>query len=104
MPLGRADPLARLLAIGFEPVAQNVERLAADNHAAAIVTTDYASTAWLSFYLPSHPKIIQLNEEQRYQDAPLKMTFKPGTHDCVVLTGTGGHGAYPHQGRIELRR
>jgi 4-amino-4-deoxy-L-arabinose transferase-like glycosyltransferase len=70
VPLGRADPLARLLATGFEPVSRNVEHLAAANHAAAIVTTDYASTAWLSFYLPSHPKIIQLNEEQRYQDAP----------------------------------
>jgi hypothetical protein len=70
VPLGRADPLARLLAVGLEPVAQNVERLASDNDAAAIATTDYASTAWLSFYLPSHPKIVQLNEEQRYQDAP----------------------------------
>jgi hypothetical protein len=70
VPLGRADPLARLLAVGIEPVAENVERLAADDHAAAIVTTDYASTAWLSFYLPSHPKIVQLNEEQRYQDSP----------------------------------
>jgi 4-amino-4-deoxy-L-arabinose transferase-like glycosyltransferase len=69
-PLGRADPLARLLAVGFVPVAQNVERLATDNHADAIVTTDYASTAWLSFYLTSHPKLVQLNEEQRYQDAP----------------------------------
>ena len=37
---------------------------------AAIVTTDYGSTAWLSYYLASHPKIVQLNEEQRYQDAP----------------------------------
>ena len=69
MPLGRSDPLARLLAVGFDQVAQNVERLQATNHAAAIVTTDYASTAWLSFYLPSHPAIAQLNEEYRYPDA-----------------------------------
>ncbi len=69
VPLGRSDPLARLLAVGFGPVAQNIEQLTSNEHAAAIVTTDYASTAWFSFYLPSHPTIVQLNEEQRYQDS-----------------------------------
>jgi 4-amino-4-deoxy-L-arabinose transferase-like glycosyltransferase len=70
VPLGRSDPLARLLAVGMEDVTGTVERLAAQDRAAAILTTDYASTAWLSFALPAHPKIVQLNEEQRYQDAP----------------------------------
>jgi len=68
--LGRSDPLARLLAVGMAPVTDDIERFAAQDHARAIITTDYASTAWLSFYLPSHPKIVQLNEEQRYPDAP----------------------------------
>ena len=69
IPLGRGDPLARLLAVGFDSVAQNIERQQAGMHAAAIVTTDYASTAWFSFYLPSKPRIVQLNEEVRYPDA-----------------------------------
>jgi len=70
VPLGRSDPLARLLAVGMPGVTQEIERLLAQNHAETILTTDYASTAWLSFYLPSHPTIVQLNEEQRYPDAP----------------------------------
>lgn len=70
VPLGRADPLARLLAVGMDGVTRTVESLRVNNRAAAILTTDYASTAWLSFGLPSHPRIVQLNEEQRYLDAP----------------------------------
>jgi 4-amino-4-deoxy-L-arabinose transferase-like glycosyltransferase len=70
VPLGRSDPLARLLAVGMPDVTKNIEQLAAQDHALAILTTDYASTAWFSFYLPSHPTIVQLNEERRYPDAP----------------------------------
>ena len=70
IPLGRGDPLARLLAVGIGPVANNIEHEQAAMNAAAILTTDYTSTAWLSFYLPSRPLIVQLNEEQRYPDAP----------------------------------
>lgn len=70
VPLGRSDPLARLLAVGMERVTGTVEQTAANEHAAAILTTDYASTAWLNFTLPSHSRIVQLTEEQRYLDAP----------------------------------
>jgi len=70
VPLGRSDPLARLLAVGMPDVTKNIERLAAQDQVQSVLTTDYASTAWLSFYLPSHPTIVQLNEEQRYPDAP----------------------------------
>ena len=70
VPLGRSDPLARLLAVGMADVTGKVEQLSAEHHAAAILTTDYASTAWFSFSLPSHSKVVQLNEEQRYLDAP----------------------------------
>ncbi len=70
VPFGRSDPLARLLAIGFDGVAQTVGKSLGDTHAAAIVTTDYESTSWFSFYLPSHPPVIQANEPQRYPDAP----------------------------------
>jgi 4-amino-4-deoxy-L-arabinose transferase-like glycosyltransferase len=70
IPLGRSDPLARLLAVGMPAVTEDIERFATQDHDQAILTTDYASTAWFSFYLPSHPTIVQLNEEQRYLDAP----------------------------------
>jgi 4-amino-4-deoxy-L-arabinose transferase-like glycosyltransferase len=70
VPLGRSDPLARLLAVGMPDVTKNIERLAAQDQVQTILTTDYASTAWFSFYLPSHPTIVQLNEERRYPDAP----------------------------------
>jgi hypothetical protein len=69
VPLGRSDPLARLLAVGMPAVTEAIDRVAAKDQTQAILTTDYATTAWFSFYLPSHPKIIQLNEEQRYPDA-----------------------------------
>ncbi|MEJ0027458.1 MAG: glycosyltransferase family 39 protein [Rhizomicrobium sp.] len=71
IPFGRSDPLARLLAVGFDGVAANIETLRRSNNAAAIVTTDYASTSWFAFYLPDHPPVIQANEDDRYLDAPV---------------------------------
>jgi 4-amino-4-deoxy-L-arabinose transferase-like glycosyltransferase len=71
VPFGRSDPLARLLAVGMDGVTQKIEKLQADNKAAAILTTDYESTAWMAFYLPGHPPVIQLNETYRYPDAPV---------------------------------
>lgn len=69
IPFGRSDPLARLLAVGFDGVAQAIETQRAQNRAVAIVTTDYESTAWFSFYLRGHPPVIQVNETWRYADA-----------------------------------
>ena len=71
IPFGRSDPLARLLAVGFDGVTQTIEKSVADNRAAAILTTDYASTAWFSFYLPANVPVIQANEPYRYADAPV---------------------------------
>ena len=70
IPLGRSDPLARLLAVGFGDVAGTVARARTAAGAAALVTTDYASTSWFSFYLPDHAPVIQLTEPWRYPDAP----------------------------------
>ena len=70
IPFGRSDPLARLLAVGFDGVAQTIEKNVAGNRAAAILTTDYASTSWFSFYLPGNIPVIQANEPYRYADAP----------------------------------
>lgn len=64
------DPTARLLGSGFEPVAQKINALREETHAAAILTTNYAPTAWLAFYLPGHPSVIQANEPYRWLAAP----------------------------------
>ena len=64
------DPVSRLLAVGMDRVADDIESLRAQNHANAILTTSYALTGWLSFYLPTHPPVIQLNERTRYLNEP----------------------------------
>lgn len=46
VPLGRADPASRLLGYGMAQVARDIEA----SHPGAILTTDYATDAWLSFY------------------------------------------------------
>jgi 4-amino-4-deoxy-L-arabinose transferase-like glycosyltransferase len=71
IPFGRTDPLARLLAVGFDGVAQRIETAQAKAGAAALVTTEYESTSWFAFYLPGHPTVIQANEPFRYPDAPV---------------------------------
>jgi 4-amino-4-deoxy-L-arabinose transferase-like glycosyltransferase len=70
IPLGAKDPLARLLGTGFRPVADGVVSAARGSGAAAILTTDYESTAWLRFYEPGL-KVVQLGELYRYPSAPL---------------------------------
>ena len=79
IPLGARDPLARLLGAGFRPVADGVVSAARGTGAAAILTTDYESTAWLRFYEPGL-KVVQLGEVYRYPNAPMPgadLTAKP---------------------------
>ncbi len=71
VPMGRKDPLARLLAVGVPDVASQVQALRAATRSGALLTTDYASTAWFAFYAPTHPPIIQIGEEYRWSDAPV---------------------------------
>lgn len=70
VPMGRADPLARLLAVGFPDVAATVDRLRTTTGANAVLTSDYASTSWLAFYLPSMPPVVPVTETQRWEFAP----------------------------------
>jgi 4-amino-4-deoxy-L-arabinose transferase-like glycosyltransferase len=65
----KKDPLARLLGREFAPIADVVDALVQAHLADAVLTTDYQTTAWLRF---NHPdmKVVQLNEPQRYPDAP----------------------------------
>jgi len=68
IPLGRQDPFARLLGVGFGDVAREIGQEQAATSAAAIVTTDYATTAWFAYY--TQLPVIQLNEEDRWLSAP----------------------------------
>jgi hypothetical protein len=82
MPLGRKDPLARLLAVGFPPVVERLDRLRADT-GGAVLTTDYASTAWLAFY--GHYPVVAVGEDFRWPDAPPAPTSLC-TGSCLYVT------------------
>ncbi len=64
------EPVGRLLAVGIGRVADDIEVLRAQNQANAVITTSYGLTGWLSFYLPTHPPVIQVNERYRWLDEP----------------------------------
>ena len=64
------EPVSRMLAAGIGPVADEIDRLRAENDADAIVTTSYELQGWLSFYLPSCSPVIQMNERFRWLNAP----------------------------------
>jgi hypothetical protein len=64
------DPVSRLLAVGMTRVVDDIESLRAHTQANAILTTSYALTGWLSFYMPTHPPVIQVNERYRYVNEP----------------------------------
>ncbi|MBL6853982.1 MAG: glycosyltransferase family 39 protein [Alphaproteobacteria bacterium] len=69
IPFGRSDPLARLLAVGMDDVAAGIDANAAKHHARALLTTDYATTAWLKFYRPD-AEVVHIGEDYRYPEAP----------------------------------
>jgi hypothetical protein len=48
------------------PLASDIESMSAREHASAVVTTNYALTGWLAFYLDRGTPVIQLNERSRY--------------------------------------
>jgi 4-amino-4-deoxy-L-arabinose transferase-like glycosyltransferase len=65
----KKDPLARILGREFAPIGDVVAALVKAHLADAVLTTDYETTAWLRFTQPDI-KVVQLNEPQRYGDAP----------------------------------
>ena len=66
VPMGRKDPLARLLAVGFPQVVTQLDKLRAEAGADAVITTDYASTGWFTFY--GHAPVVDLDEDFRWPD------------------------------------
>lgn len=70
LPLGRKDPMQRLLGFGLPDMAKEIVREVSAQRAVAILTTDYAMTGWLRFYLPADLEVIQINEPWRWTNAP----------------------------------
>jgi 4-amino-4-deoxy-L-arabinose transferase-like glycosyltransferase len=70
IPLGDIDPTARQLGTGWRAVGTEIDAFRRANGARAVLTTGYALTGWLSFYLPSGPPVVQLNERIRWINAP----------------------------------
>jgi 4-amino-4-deoxy-L-arabinose transferase-like glycosyltransferase len=66
VPMGRKDPLARLLAVGFPQVIEHLDTLRGAT-GGAILTTDYASTAWFAFY--GHYPVTAIGEDYRWPNA-----------------------------------
>jgi 4-amino-4-deoxy-L-arabinose transferase-like glycosyltransferase len=70
VPLDQADVLNQHRASGMKDVVAPIVRVVSLTGARGIVTMDFATTAWLRFYLPSPVPVIQLNDEFRYPYAP----------------------------------
>lgn len=70
VPLGRKDPVQRLLAFGLPDMSKQIVREVSAKRASAILTTDYAMTGWLRFYLPADLPVIQINEPWRWTNTP----------------------------------
>jgi 4-amino-4-deoxy-L-arabinose transferase-like glycosyltransferase len=74
VPMGYKDPVARMTAVGAVPVMEQIGKIARENHAAAIVTSKYVMTGWLSFYLQPHVPVVQVNEDYRWISSPRATT------------------------------
>jgi hypothetical protein len=70
LPMGKSDPIARMTAVGLEPVAREISELARENGNAAIVTTKYATASWLAFYIRPRLPVIEIAEDYRWLSAP----------------------------------
>ena len=70
VPLGSVDPTARQLGAGWRNLGAEIDALRARVGAPAVLATGYATTAWLSFYLPSRPPVVQVNERIRWVNEP----------------------------------
>ena len=67
---GKQDPMARMMGIGVKDAAREIGAIAAQRHAAAVVTGKYVVTGWLSFYSPQPIAIVQIADEHRWLEMP----------------------------------
>jgi hypothetical protein len=69
VPLGGADPTAQNLGAGWPELAIKMDELRVRMGAPVVLTTNQRVTGWLSFYLPSHPPVEQINGRIRWVNA-----------------------------------
>jgi 4-amino-4-deoxy-L-arabinose transferase-like glycosyltransferase len=69
-PLGAADPTARVLGAGWPELGSRIDAIRAEIGAPAVLAENHALAGWLSFYLPSHPPVIQVTERFRWANEP----------------------------------
>jgi len=67
---GHKDPIARITAMGFAPVADEISAIAKREGAAGFVTTGYAPTGWLAFYVEPKMPVTEIGEDYRWLQAP----------------------------------
>jgi len=70
IPIGRSDPIARMVGVGVPSVAEAIAAEAYDTGARAIVTTNYPVTSWLRFYGRSRLPVIQIGDDVRFLSSP----------------------------------
>lgn len=70
LPLGAADPTVHQLGAGWRQLGIEIDAIRREIGADVILTTDYPSTGWLSFYLPSHVPVVEVNERYRWANEP----------------------------------
>jgi 4-amino-4-deoxy-L-arabinose transferase-like glycosyltransferase len=68
IPLGAIDPTARQLGAGWRQVATEIDSIRQRVGAHGVLTASYGMTGWLSFYLPSQPAVVQVNERFRWEN------------------------------------
>jgi 4-amino-4-deoxy-L-arabinose transferase-like glycosyltransferase len=91
LPLGVADPTARQIGAGMPALAREIDAMREKIGARTVLTTDYAMTAWLSFYLPSRPPVVQVTQRFRFVHRPEPpMTLFDGPMLYVCLTNYEG--------------
>lgn len=70
LPIGKGDPIARMMGVGFSAVAKQIDSEAARINAHAIITTNYSMTSWLAFYARTPADILQVGDERRFLSSP----------------------------------
>lgn len=68
--LGRGDPAARMTGLGWREAAASIDEVRARAGTPVVVTSDYSMAVELSYYLPSHTPVEQLNERVRWISEP----------------------------------
>jgi 4-amino-4-deoxy-L-arabinose transferase-like glycosyltransferase len=64
------DPVAQKTAVGWRALGRAIDDVRRSQNAAGVLTDNYGTTGLLSFYLPSHPPVIEITERIRWINAP----------------------------------